>query len=299
MSVDPVARGLAAAALKKSGGTITGPLAIAGGTVTVSTPLLNLTQTWNAGGVTFTGAVINVTDTASAASSLLLDLQVNGASKFRVLKDGSLQGVPAYYVGTGANGQWGASGLEVPAASTLGWSATSNATGAMDVILNRDAANTLALRNGVSAQAFNVYNTFTDASNYETGFANWTQSANVFTFGTKFAGTGVTRPVQLMVGGTNLINWATSGHMLWNTDNSFDVGASGASRPRNVFVGGYVQTGLTTIASLPAASTALNGARFMVSDSSVVASGNFGANVTGTGANVVPVFCDGTNWKIG
>lgn len=37
----------------------------------------------------------------------------------------------------------------------------------------------------------------------------------------------------------------------------------------------------------------------MVSDSSVVAAGNFGNVVAGSGANIVPVFSDGTNWRIG
>jgi phage baseplate assembly protein gpV len=58
--------------------------------VTVSTPLPDIAQTWNAGGVTFTAVKLNVTDTASAAASLLLDLQVGGVSKFSVRKDGTI-----------------------------------------------------------------------------------------------------------------------------------------------------------------------------------------------------------------
>lgn len=53
-----------------------------------------------------------------------------------------------------------------------------------------------------------------------------------------------------------------------------------------------------TVASLPAAS-GVSGARAMVSDSTVAGSGNFGATVAGGGSNVVPVYSDGTNWKIG
>jgi hypothetical protein len=37
----------------------------------------------------------------------------------------------------------------------------------------------------------------------------------------------------------------------------------------------------------------------MVTDSTVAAAGNFGAVVTGGGANTVPVYSDGTNWRIG
>jgi hypothetical protein len=52
------------------------------------------------------------------------------------------------------------------------------------------------------------------------------------------------------------------------------------------------------VSELPAAATS-TGARYMVSDSTVAASGNFGAVVAGAGINVVPVFSDGTNWVIG
>ena len=41
------------------------------------------------------------------------------------------------------------------------------------------------------------------------------------------------------------------------------------------------------------------GKRAMISDSTVAASGNFGAIAVGGGNNTVPVFSDGTNWLIG
>jgi len=40
--------------------------------------IYDLTDTWNAGGTTFNGIKLNVTDTASAASSKLVSLQTNG-----------------------------------------------------------------------------------------------------------------------------------------------------------------------------------------------------------------------------
>lgn len=58
--------------------------------------------------------------------------------------------------------------------------------------------------------------------------------------------------------------------------------------------------GKVTVSQLPAASAALAGHRFVVTDGSVAyASANVGATVAGGGANVVPVFCNGTNWVIG
>ena len=51
-----------------------------------------------------------------------------------------------------------------------------------------------------------------------------------------------------------------------------------------------------TVANLTAASTAGAGARAFVTDSTVTV---FGATVMGGGSNSVPVYSDGTNWKIG
>ena len=56
-------------------------LTVTGATVTTSKPVMDLSQTWNAAGVTFTGVKVNVTDTASAAASRLQDWQVGGTTK--------------------------------------------------------------------------------------------------------------------------------------------------------------------------------------------------------------------------
>lgn len=72
-----------------------------------------------------------------------------------------------------------------------------------DVILLRDgAANTLALRNGANAQTFNVYNTFTDASNYEDGVFRW--ASNILRIGTDALGTGTARSISILVGGATV-----------------------------------------------------------------------------------------------
>jgi hypothetical protein len=54
-----------------------------------------------------------------------------------------------------------------------------------------------------------------------------------------------------------------------------------------------------TFASLPAAATAGAGARAFISDGNIAATGNFAAQVQGGGGNNVPVYSDGTNWRIG
>lgn len=50
--------------------------------------IFDLTDTWNAGGTTFNAIKMNVTDTASAAGSLLIDLQTGGTSQFSATKAG-------------------------------------------------------------------------------------------------------------------------------------------------------------------------------------------------------------------
>jgi hypothetical protein len=51
-----------------------------------------------------------------------------------------------------------------------------------------------------------------------------------------------------------------------------------------------------TVATLPSAATAGIGARAFVSDATLAV---FASTVAGGGANKVPVYSDGTNWKIG
>jgi hypothetical protein len=92
--------------------------------------------------------------------------------------------------------------INMYASAEFSWSSTSSAGGAADVRLFRDAANTLAQRNGVNAQTFRAYNTYTDGSNYERGVFDWTTTANTLTIGTQNAGTGTARSIQLVTNGS-------------------------------------------------------------------------------------------------
>lgn len=83
-------------------------LILTGATQTTSFPVLNATQTWNAGGVTFTGIKLNVTNTASAAASLLIDLQYNSSSVFSVRGgSGQVNMGSASAINFGGNGFFG------------------------------------------------------------------------------------------------------------------------------------------------------------------------------------------------
>lgn len=65
----------------------------------------------------------------------------------------------------------------------------------VDLALNRDAADTLAQRRSTNPQSFRVYNTYTDASNYERLGISW--ASNICTIGLAQAGTGAVRTLAI------------------------------------------------------------------------------------------------------
>lgn len=139
-------------------------------------------------------------------------------------------------------------GLSWSSGNYPGYSALS-----IDVSLFRDAANTLALRNGANAQVLRVYNT-TDGTN-----GNWLELAGGAFSGVypRIAGTGTNS--GLIVAGSatgnsaplylrfqyNQNGWRldTSANLLAETDNAYDIGASGANRPRHGYFGGNLVAG--------------------------------------------------------
>jgi hypothetical protein len=331
--------------------------------------IYNMSDLWNNGATTYTSIKMNVTDTASASGSLLLDLQVGGSSKFSVSKAGvanvqdvfAASGVYAPTViqitssagrfdiggdvyltraaaaslrlgaadaaapvaqtfgvqsviagttntagtnftikgsagtGTGAGGSLifqvapaGSSGSAQNAfvnALTInstraavfdgtiafqdvngtiingqgvsiatGWVAWRNGVGtSTDLYLYRDAANTLALRNGTNAQRFNIYGTYTDASNFER-FSVYYSSGDAYYLAFDKLGTGVNRNLKILTGadlylqiGGGSYYWyytASGGHMLAGADNTYNIGASGANRPANVYAATAVEAGV-------------------------------------------------------
>ena len=123
----------------------------------------DLSVTWNSGGTTFTGVKLNVTNTASASASMLMDLQVGGSSKFKVVKNGAiglddniylhLPAGNALSIGLGATDSrimllntgsggysWGAT--TYAANGGISWTSSNNnpANGSADVGMTRNAA---------------------------------------------------------------------------------------------------------------------------------------------------------------
>jgi hypothetical protein len=225
--------------------------------------LYNLTDTWNAGGTTFNAIKMNVTDSASAAGSLLLNLQVGSTTLFSVSKAGiakfvdraagrDLQIEPST---TGAFHRFFSSNTTAGfqfenSSAVLGTFSATTGLGigsSADLFLARDAANTLAQRNGTNAQAFRLYETFTDVSNYSR--LSFSHSGGNFQIKQEHAGTGTVRELQMGV--SNGVQWKiiNGGHFLAGADNTYDIGASGANRPRAVYVAGDIVAGAVIQAS--------------------------------------------------
>ncbi len=151
--------------------------------------IFNMADTWNAGGTTFTAIKMTVTDTASAAASLLMDLVVGSTSMFSVSKAGQVT-LPAgsktanaikfphgglftrtsviMGISNGSQERVQISNTTILMASdySVSWSSGEPDAASGDTFILRDAANTLAQRNGANAQTKRLYGTYTDASNY-------------------------------------------------------------------------------------------------------------------------------------
>jgi hypothetical protein len=88
-----------------------------------------LSATWNDVSTTFTAIKFNVTDTASAAGSLLADLQIGGSSRFSVSKAGNVSAAGTLSV-TGASTLTGAVTFKAAAKSDSATAGIGYATGA-------------------------------------------------------------------------------------------------------------------------------------------------------------------------
>lgn len=165
-------------------------------------------------------------------------------------------------------------------------------------------ADVTELRRGVNAQAFRLYNTFTDASNYERLNIRWT--ANEAFIETGSAGTGGARSLwvgalgagatmNLMTAGFTRWIVSATGHLTAGSDNAYDIGTSGANRPRTGYFGTSVVSpiiyGGGTTSSYPMLQRSGAGWRLRLADDSTWAAlaaagadfaGNVRVGVSGT-----------------
>lgn len=188
-----------------------------------ATNLLNLSTTWNTVG---SPSLIygRVTNTNSSPTANLIDLGTfAGGTLFKVTKSGALNA--SGYVATSAGGislsggglwQLTAGHLTLKDVAILGWSGGSdvNVDQPGDLRLYRDAPGILAQRNGTSAQAFRVYDTYdTAGTNYERGTFGFPTGTNTLRIGTEQAGTGAAQPIDFVTGGVVRMSIAAAGNL--------------------------------------------------------------------------------------
>lgn len=213
--------------------TWTGAHTFARGTIIDPSPSIAITQTWNDASDTFVAERISITNTASNAASLLTEWVVGGTAQAGVGVDGSLWTRKGLQIGGNRNGN-NRTYIEDGGDNSLRFYANAQQGGGEKLRMNldhstfqiigshsnagfhwgstfslslfRDAADTLAQRRSTNAQTYRIYNTFTDASNYERFKIGW--SGNVVTLGTEAGGTGTKR--NLVLDGANRAAYSTS-----------------------------------------------------------------------------------------
>ena len=282
--------------------TLTGPvtvteavgstaLTLTGATQTTAIPVLDATQTWNNAATTFTGIRLNVTNTASATSSLLADFQLGSTSQFKVDKSGNTFPNGSVWVnGTTTSGInytsfrtviWHenvsrlvlqTNSISAEPADAIGWRNAAGVAASIDLLLTRKAA--ASLQFGLADAAAPVAQTIGPQS-VVAGTSN-TAGANFTIRGSQSTGTGV--------GGDIIFQVAPAGST--GTAQNTLAQAMRIYNNKTVVVGAAY-----TVATLPAAGT--QGRRAWVTDA--LAPTFLGA-LTGGGAVVCPVFDNGTAW---
>jgi hypothetical protein len=199
---------------------------VTGGTATTTKPHLLIepagttSTAWSTSG---TGLGVNA---ASGFAGNLLDLQLNGTSQTKINSLGALT-VPLGTISTSSiigaglsdgSGIWFSIGGNATNIGSLarfesgtlgprfvsGIGFATSVGSASDVIILRDAANTLAQRNSTNAQTSRVYGTYTDASNYVRAALSSTNTA--VTLAAETAGTGADDiPLNLTAAGTGAV----------------------------------------------------------------------------------------------
>jgi hypothetical protein len=244
-----------------------------GGTATTTKPqvLIEPTGTTSTGWSTSgTGLGVNA---ASGFAGRLLDLQVNGSSKFHVDDNGG--NARAYLIGAStlslnkdsSNGVilgiYGGHGIFLGSTTQISWNdGTPSST--RDLTLLRDAADTLAQRRGTNAQTSRVYGTYTDASNYVRAALSSTSTA--VTLAAETAGTGADDiPLNLTAAGTGTVKVNSVAEVVVSS----------------------------TVAGLPAAPVI--GMLTRVTDATAPA---VGSTVAGGGAAAALCWYNGANWSV-
>lgn len=150
---------------------------------------------------------------ATTTSVGMLDFATGGLRLLSFGADGSTYGAVNFYQAQQNNGGGRLSGKIFPSS---GWF-----FGPTNSPIDPGAGSIFV---GGSAAKAQTFNTLTDASNYENAYmGDWGVSANVATYGTGKAGTGSTRNIQFVVGGTNQLDYGVTNAGAWTVASPVNI----------------------------------------------------------------------------
>lgn len=146
-----------------------------------------------------------------------------------------------------------------------------------------------------------IYSGSTSVSSYHGGlflFGTLPKVAGLTTYGAIFShdasGNFLDNPNLTIVNGTLTMANSTTSKVVSSVAFALQLDAVGqvvSNKPHKFPV--------YTVATLPSPASAYTYCRAFISDSTATMTAGIGATPTGGGSNVVPVYCDGTNWRIG
>jgi hypothetical protein len=103
------------------------------------------------------------------------------------------------------------SGLVLRSTSVLAFATGTNPASTVDLVLARDAANTLALRNGTNAQETRVYGSFTSATNFQRLSIKTLREVSSTLSGATYTSTIAIPAYAVLIGVTTRVNTAITG----------------------------------------------------------------------------------------
>ena len=280
-----------------SGGNIT--LGTGGGTVTVANTTASTSTTTGSlivnGGAGIAGNVY-IGGTANVSNNLIVTGQVlanngtallpgyafNGATNIGM---GILAGSPAL-VNAGSIAFWNQSaGFGIASNYPITFNSGNGPS-----LYGEVSGTTIAQRYGTNAQSFRLYNTYTDASNYERLGINWT--SNTATITTENLGTGSSRNLVLNGGSLQISAGGTVKAIFYgatfqpNSDNGYDFGVS-TYRWKNIYAAGSLSTGSVFISNTTTSTSNTTGALVVAGGVGVTGNVVVGGSIIENGYNVV------------
>ena len=303
---------------------------------------VDIAQTWATTGNP-TAIKLNVTNSQSGSTSKLMDLQVGGSSVFNISKTGQVT-IPtnvgvisgtssivdsggSFFLSAAAtlflrtNGTTNTLSLFHPNATldvsgAYSWGSTGTSTA--DLKLYRDAANTLAQRNGANSQTQRWYNTYTDASNFERVSVSFNAPTTAVFTGTISNGAGASGTIVnvtavtsgVIATGMVLTGTGVSGTITGFVPSSTFTGSiSGTTLTSGTVTEGAVTIGQIISGTGVTAGTIIvsgSGTSWVVSASQTVASttisgvggtGGTGTYITNTALNLTSTTITGTRYS--